>query len=82
MQHHVFDPPHRTYFDDVDLGPIDASGAAPSTNIVAMIVMVSSVASVQSNLLHRRLPLIFSDDEWFYYPESPVIVPKCSNKIK
>ena len=66
----------------IELGPIDAAGDEPSTNIVAMIVMVSSVASVRSNLLHRRLPLIFSDDEWFYHPESPIIVPKCSNKIK
>ena len=66
----------------IELGPIDATGDEPSTNIVAIVVMVSSVASAWSDSPHRRLPLIFSDDEWYYHPESPIIVPKSSNKIK
>ena len=66
----------------IELAPIDAAGDEPSTNIVAIIVMVSSVALVWSILPYRRLPLIFSDDEWYYHPESPIIVPKSSNKIK
>ena len=82
MHHHVFDPPHRTYFDHIDLGPIDAAGDEPSGNIVAIIVMVSSVALVWSNLPHRRLPLLFSGDEWFYHPSSFIEIPRCSNKIK